>query len=373
MTSTSVAGVATFAMFSLVAAFSLSGPSSPSARVEQQVGRLAIAERLAPALRPDPVPEKIVVAAPSQFAREQRMSFADLMKRWEPLIKRASRRFKVPADWIREVIKLESGGRTMLAENMPMVSSRGARGLMQLLPATYSEMRRQYGLGADPFDPHDNIFAGAAYLSWLRGKYGYPAMLAAYNDGPGNYEQRSAKGTQFPDETRNYVTAATLVLGGGAPANNNAVLTQVNTTPAGAATSIPAVMTVAQPPSAATAPVITATATPPAVATTSTGAAPAVGNATPAGMASIIPPMHAPGPAAGLRPVSLATSCSFTETDGSALNVSDCGDVTSVRAPLAGESLPGAQAILSVGVTLHTVRENVAMVRKIVRSHGGRV
>jgi len=40
------------------------------------------------------------------------------------------------------------------------VSPKGAMGLMQLMPGTWSEFRGQLGLGTDPFDPHDNIFAG---------------------------------------------------------------------------------------------------------------------------------------------------------------------------------------------------------------------
>jgi hypothetical protein len=121
----------------------------------------------------------------------------------------ASKRFDVPQAWIRAVIQIESGGRTMLAENLPMTSSQGAMGLMQLMPETYDEMRRAHRLGSDPYDPHDNIMAGAAYLQWLRGKYGYPAMFEAYNDGPGNLEARLIHGGLLPLETRNYVGTIT--------------------------------------------------------------------------------------------------------------------------------------------------------------------
>ena len=41
-------------------------------------------------------------------------------------------------------------------------------GIMQLMPGTYQEMAAQYRLGSDPFDPHDNIFAAAGYLRWLK-------------------------------------------------------------------------------------------------------------------------------------------------------------------------------------------------------------
>jgi hypothetical protein len=85
---------------------------------------------------------------------------------------------------------------------------------MQLSPETYADMRAEYGLGRDPFEPHDNIVAGAAYLRWLYLKYGYPTMFAAYNDGPGNLEQRLIEGRMLPLETQLYVASVT-----GSPAN----------------------------------------------------------------------------------------------------------------------------------------------------------
>lgn len=150
----------------------------------------------------------------SAFQQEQRMNFGQRMKRWEPFVAEASTRFGVPQVWIRAVMQIESGGRTMLSETQPMVSSMGALGLMQVMPSTYDDMRRQYNLGANPFDPHDNILAGAAYLKFLRGKYPYPALFAAYNDGPGNLEARLRSGGLLPPETENYVGSVTGKIGG---------------------------------------------------------------------------------------------------------------------------------------------------------------
>ena len=48
--------------------------------------------------------------------------------------------------------------------------------------------RSAHRLGSDPYDPHDNILAGAAYLRELYDRYGSPGFLAAYNAGPGRYE-----------------------------------------------------------------------------------------------------------------------------------------------------------------------------------------
>ena len=154
-------------------------------------------------------PPPAAPSAPSVFALEQAMSDAQLMKRWTPLIQEAAKHFGVPESWIRSVMQAESGGRTMLGETQPIVSSAGAMGLMQLMPQTYRDMRAQYGLGPNVFDPHDNIFAGAAYLRWLRGKYGYPTMFAAYNDGPGNLEERLKTGGLLPRETQLYLVNVT--------------------------------------------------------------------------------------------------------------------------------------------------------------------
>jgi hypothetical protein len=151
---------------------------------------------------------------PPVFNPEAGMSPAELMQRWEPTIADAARRFKIPAAWIRNVMRSESAGRTLL-NGQPIQSNRGALGLMQVEPGTYAEMASQYRLGSDPFDPHDNIYAGAAYLRWLHGKYGFPAMFAAYNAGPGHLENHLHHGAPLPQETRLYVAGITRALGMG--------------------------------------------------------------------------------------------------------------------------------------------------------------
>ncbi len=121
----------------------------------------------------------------------------------------ASSRFHLPVHWLRAVMRAESGG------DANSVSSKGAIGLMQIMPATYSELQKRYGLGADPFDPHDNIQAGAAYLRELLDQYGEHGFLAAYNAGPGRYEDH-LRGRALPAETTDYVRriAPALSLGG---------------------------------------------------------------------------------------------------------------------------------------------------------------
>ncbi len=124
-------------------------------------------------------------AAASAYDEESGMRPSQLLNRWDTVITEASQRFHVPKAWIRAVMAHESGGRTMLGEDQPIVSHAGAVGLMQVLPGTYVEMAAQHQLGDNPFDARDNIMAGTAYLRWLHQRYGFPAMFAAYNAGPG--------------------------------------------------------------------------------------------------------------------------------------------------------------------------------------------
>ena len=106
--------------------------------------------------------------------------------------------------WIRRVIRAESAGRTMLG-GRPIVSSAGAMGLMQLMPATWAHMRALLGLGTNPHDPRDNILAGTAYLRMMYDRFGYPGLFAAYNAGPGRYARHLATGSRLPGETIAYV------------------------------------------------------------------------------------------------------------------------------------------------------------------------
>ncbi|QOG06377.1 lytic transglycosylase domain-containing protein [Aureimonas sp. OT7] len=126
-------------------------------------------------------------------------------------IAEASQRFGIPEAWIRAVLRAESAG------DVRAVSSAGAMGLMQVMPATWTELRGRYGLGRDPYEPRDNILAGTAYLREMFDRYGnVAAMLAAYNAGPGRYDEYLSTGRTLPAETRAYVAALAPVLGGAA-------------------------------------------------------------------------------------------------------------------------------------------------------------
>ncbi|WP_235829982.1 lytic transglycosylase domain-containing protein [Algihabitans albus] len=126
-------------------------------------------------------------------------------------IAEAARRFDIPVQRIRAVMQAESAG------NRYAVSSAGAMGLMQIMPETWRELRTLHGLGVDPFDPRDNILAGAAYLRAMYDRFGAPGFLAAYNAGPGRYAEHLATGRPLPRETRAYLaTLAPLIDGSGA-------------------------------------------------------------------------------------------------------------------------------------------------------------
>jgi hypothetical protein len=124
--------------------------------------------------------------------------------RWDGYVAEASRRFDIPESWIRAVMKVESGGKTAIG-GRPTTSRTGAMGLMQVMPATYEALRIKHGLGSDPYDPHDNIIAGTAYLREMYDLYGAPGFLGAYNCGPGCYGDYLAGARRLPAETRNYI------------------------------------------------------------------------------------------------------------------------------------------------------------------------
>lgn len=136
----------------------------------------------APAL-PRPVPEP---------AAAQRVDIA-------AHVTEASQRFGIPEHWIYAVMRVESAGR------IGAVSSAGAMGLMQLMPGTWARQRARFGLGSDPFDPRDNIMAGTSYLREMYDSYGADGFLAAYNAGPGRFEDWRDNGRPLPAETRAYV------------------------------------------------------------------------------------------------------------------------------------------------------------------------
>jgi soluble lytic murein transglycosylase-like protein len=133
---------------------------------------------------------------------------------WGLYIHDAASRFGVPERWVREVMRQESGGRLYGNDGALITSSAGAMGLMQVMPQTYESLRNRYGLGEDPYEPRNNILAGAAYIREMYDRYGAPAFLAAYNAGPDCVDAYLADGTPLPDETVGYLASVAPRLGG---------------------------------------------------------------------------------------------------------------------------------------------------------------
>jgi len=114
---------------------------------------------------------------------------------YAPIIQRASAKYSVSKELIIGVILQESGG------NKSAVSHCGARGLMQLMPATAK------GLGvSNSFDPNQNIMGGTKYLRQLLDRFdgNMVLALAGYNAGEGNVEKYGRRIPPFK-ETRAYV------------------------------------------------------------------------------------------------------------------------------------------------------------------------
>jgi hypothetical protein len=131
---------------------------------------------------PDPIPaspsdpplasaQPASTVPPADPAPETVLTSADLAQ----MLAKAGQRHNVDVDLLASVVKEESGG------NPRAVSPAGARGLMQLMPATAATLGVQ-----DSFQPQQNVSGGSAYLDALLTRYNnnLALALAAYNAGP---------------------------------------------------------------------------------------------------------------------------------------------------------------------------------------------
>ena len=123
---------------------------------------------------------RLLIAAPGEVHSGTVSQWLRRSKPYSHLIDDAARASGLQPALIRAVLMAESGG------DPRAVSPRGARGLMQLMPAT----ARQYGVG-NSFDPEQNIRAGSQYLRDLTDHYrnDLELVLAAYNAGPAAVDQ----------------------------------------------------------------------------------------------------------------------------------------------------------------------------------------
>ncbi len=113
------------------------------------------------------------------YVRSGNRTASEYLAEYSGIVKNASDRFGVDIHFIKAIIKAESGF------DQEAVSKKGAKGLMQLMPGTASDMEV-----LDPHDPEENIIGGTRYFSLLlkRFKNNKTLALAAYNAGPETVE-----------------------------------------------------------------------------------------------------------------------------------------------------------------------------------------
>ncbi|HZP16562.1 MAG TPA: lytic transglycosylase domain-containing protein [Terriglobales bacterium] len=164
--------------------------SSSSGYIEiptEQIVRFEVDD--APAVRPAPAaaaPAKQTPSAATGFFTNHSLN---------EIVNGAGERHQIDPDFINSVIRAESGF------HPNAVSKKGARGLMQLMPGTASQLGVK-----NPFDPNANVEGGTRYLRELLERYNYDAVkaLAAYNAGPRSVDRY--RGVPPYYETQAYIT-----------------------------------------------------------------------------------------------------------------------------------------------------------------------
>ncbi|HWM94526.1 MAG TPA: lytic transglycosylase domain-containing protein [Thermoanaerobaculia bacterium] len=149
---------------------------------------------------PPPEPDPVEVVAEAAPAAPIQLRFAESQPVPEgpygTLIYETAKRHQVNPQVVAALIRQESAGK------IRAVSHKGARGLMQLMPAT----AQRFGVRKEQlFDPQHNLEAGVRYLSWLMDQFpnDLARVLAAYNAGEGAVARY--RGIPPYRETQNYV------------------------------------------------------------------------------------------------------------------------------------------------------------------------
>jgi hypothetical protein len=147
-------------------------------------------------------------AFPTSAAPQLPASGAQQDPPFAPHVREAASRFGLPEAWLIAVMRVESAG------NPRARSAVGAIGLMQVMPATWSELAARHQLGTDPWDARANVLAGAAYLREMVERYGdLETALAAYNAGPARADAWRRSARALPAETVHYVAKVLHLLG----------------------------------------------------------------------------------------------------------------------------------------------------------------
>ena len=174
--------------------------AEPNERPAETIGRYAwFWDRVSPALS-DGGPGRLdlamnAISASDAKVKGPRLQHMQSIARQNGVdILRSTVGTRVSPALVLAVIAVESGGR------VDAVSSAGAQGLMQLMPATAARFGVQ-----DSFKPEQNISGGVKYLDWLMGEFSEDPMLvlAGYNAGEGSV--RTHEGVPPFSETRDYV------------------------------------------------------------------------------------------------------------------------------------------------------------------------
>lgn len=115
-------------------------------------------------------------------------------REYHGIVSEKAAKYEIDPSLVHAVIKAESNG------NPYAVSRKGAKGLMQLMPATADDMQVR-----NPFDPEENIDGGTRYLKYLIERFDgdLTLALAAYNAGPKTVERTGT--VPRIEETKQYV------------------------------------------------------------------------------------------------------------------------------------------------------------------------
>ncbi|MFT3954438.1 MAG: lytic transglycosylase domain-containing protein [Piscinibacter sp.] len=141
------------------------------------------------------VPATLDVVRPAAEPARSTVGPRQAPRELAPEIRDAARRHALPEALLTAVVAVESGF------DPKAVSPKGAKGLMQLMPAT----ALRFGV-RDVFAVRDNLHGGAAYLRLLIDQFDndIALALAAYNAGEGAVQRAGRRLPDYP-ETRDYV------------------------------------------------------------------------------------------------------------------------------------------------------------------------